>query len=74
MKTDEDMERCAPAGRRPNRPPERRDRRCVDAPLTARADLLGVRKALLHAQTAEALRQVDWLADCIEEYMAEGGL
>lgn len=56
-----------------NRLPDRRVQRRSDALLTARADLLGVREALLGGCSTEALRRTDWLIDCIDEYVAEGG-
>ena len=40
--------------------------------LTARADLLEIRKALLDGNCRSALRRTDWLLDCIEEEIAGG--
>ena len=43
-----------------------------DALMTARDDLLEIRKALLDGNCRSALRRTDWLLDCIEEEIAGG--
>lgn len=43
----------------------------VDAVLTLRRDLLGIRKALLADDAKGALRRVDYTLDMIDNYLAE---
>lgn len=54
-----------------NRLPSARSR-SVNALLTARDDVLHIRRALLAGDDKTALRRTDWLLDCIEEHIAEG--
>lgn len=58
---------AANAGVAPKRAPRR-----GDALMTARDDLLEIRKALLDGNCRSALRRTDWLLDCIEEEIAGG--
>lgn len=68
MVAGEDEERGKP---QPKAEPKKEKRR-GDALLTARADLLEIRKALLDGNRISALRRTDWLLDCIEEEIAGG--
>lgn len=43
-----------------------------DPLLTLRRDVLKAREALLGEDYEEALAQIDWALDCLEEHMAEG--
>lgn len=58
----------AGAGAAPGQAPAKKG----DALLTARADLLEIRKALLDGNCKSALRRTDWLLDCLEEEIMGG--
>lgn len=59
---------AANAGVAPRQAPAKKG----DALLTARADLLEIRKALLDGNCKSALRRTDWLLDCLEEEIMGG--
>lgn len=59
---------AANAGVAPKQAPAKKG----DALMTARDDLLEIRKALLDGNCKSALRRTDWLLDCIEEEIAGG--
>ena len=54
---------------RREKPPRRG--RYVDAAMTARKDLLGIRSALLDGDEDGALKRVDWTLDQIDNWLAE---
>ncbi len=58
----------ANAGAEPRQAPAKKG----DPLLTARADLLEIRKALLDGNCKSALRRTDWLLDCLEEEIMGG--